>query len=156
MADAFQHGARALPRIEAVDILKNLDFGKTAAEDGRFPLGCDSRRTEIITWTDRVHLPLREASGLRPLYLDAQFSRNSSNQKCFALRVQFTCPQARGSYSKNRQRKVLPMNIHLHNRCGFILVAAHFFLARSLCAARRRLPNALIACTFCGEFIFLS
>jgi hypothetical protein len=39
MADAFQHGARALPRIEAVDILKNLDFGKTAAEDGRFPLG---------------------------------------------------------------------------------------------------------------------
>jgi hypothetical protein len=57
MADAFQHGARALTRMKAVEALKQLGFGKSAAyeallENGRFSAWLQFAPDGIITWTD--------------------------------------------------------------------------------------------------------
>jgi len=55
LANAFQHGARALTRRAAVATLKNLGFGKTAAyeallENGRFSTWLRFAPDGIITW----------------------------------------------------------------------------------------------------------
>ena len=57
MATAFQRGARALSRQDAVAALKNLGFRKTAAyaalsEDGRFAPWLQFAPDGIITWAD--------------------------------------------------------------------------------------------------------
>jgi hypothetical protein len=57
MANVFQHGARALNRTAAVEALKRLGFGKTAAyaalsPDGRFSSWLQSAPDGIITWSD--------------------------------------------------------------------------------------------------------
>jgi hypothetical protein len=58
METAFQHGARAMTRTEAVEVLKSLGFGKSAAYEalspnGRFSAWLHFAPDGIITWTDR-------------------------------------------------------------------------------------------------------
>lgn len=55
MADVFQRGARAMTRTEAVEVLKRLSFGKSAAydallENGRFSTWLQFAPDGIITW----------------------------------------------------------------------------------------------------------
>jgi hypothetical protein len=57
MAAIFQHGARRLPRTAAVEALKKLGFGKTAAyaaltPGGRFASWLQLAPDGLITWKD--------------------------------------------------------------------------------------------------------
>jgi len=58
METAFQHGARAMTRTEAVEVLKSMGFGKSAAYEtlsvnGRFSAWLQFAPDGIITWTGR-------------------------------------------------------------------------------------------------------
>jgi hypothetical protein len=55
METAFQRGAHAMTKTEAVEVLKSLGFGKSAAydallEDGRFSVWLQFAPDGIITW----------------------------------------------------------------------------------------------------------